>query len=115
MCLLKSEWNKAIDLILGSRCNYNEYTKKAYEVWQNKNDAKEALKVLEGNKCLEMFLLEGLSKYNKDLVGALKVLPRNQRLMYVHAYQSYVWNIMVSKRLKVCFTNRQCLCVHNHK
>lgn len=26
-------------------------------------------------------------------------IPRNNRLMYIHSYQSYVWNNMVSKRI----------------
>jgi len=27
-------------------------------------------------------------------------IPRNMRLMYVHAYQSYVWNTVVSRRVR---------------
>ena len=27
-------------------------------------------------------------------------IPRNMRLMYVHAYQSYVWNSVVSRRFR---------------
>lgn len=29
-------------------------------------------------------------------------IPKNTRLMYVHSYQSYVWNRVVSKRIREC-------------
>jgi len=31
-------------------------------------------------------------------------IPRNLRTMYVHAYQSYLWNLVVSERIKLSAT-----------
>ena len=36
-----------------------------------------------------------------DLFLAAQI-PKNTRLMYVHSYQSYVWNRVVSRRIREC-------------
>ncbi|KAH8860275.1 Pseudouridylate synthase 7 like [Schistosoma japonicum] len=47
---------------------------------------------------IEKTLLLGISKYGKTL-NAIQMLPRNLRQLYVHSYQSFLWNHVASRRM----------------
>merc|ERR1712227_418171 len=98
-------YNNAIDLILKPRDSETlEPMKKARKVWSEEKDAEKALGILRSarkDRSIEGKLLFNLSKKHKnDFVGALEGLPRQQRLLYCHAFQSYIWNKVVSRRIK---------------
>ncbi|MBN1280113.1 MAG: tRNA pseudouridine(13) synthase TruD [Candidatus Thermoplasmatota archaeon] len=48
----------------------------------------------------EKAMLNALIKDSSDFVGALQQLPKNLLLMFVNAYQSYLFNKMLSERLR---------------
>ncbi|XP_034983607.2 pseudouridylate synthase 7 homolog [Zootoca vivipara] len=100
--ILQNNWNEVIDLILKPRPGAEKgYLVKCREEWAKTKDPDAALKKLPMKRCVEGQLLRGLSKYGlKNIVSAFGIIPRNNRLMYIHSYQSYVWNNMVSRRIE---------------
>ncbi|CAD1471262.1 unnamed protein product [Heterotrigona itama] len=100
--LLQGKWNEAIDLILKPREGENdEDLIEARKIYEETKDASAAYKRMRRCNKVEAILLKGLSITNSNNPqGALDLIPRNARLMYIHAYQSFVWNHMVSRRIK---------------
>ncbi len=67
-------------------------------VWDTE-DFKEGLKIYPLNLQFEKAMMNHLIAHPGDYAGAFRVLSPNLQKMFLHAYQSYIFNIILSRRV----------------
>ena len=62
---------------------------------------KKAAELIPRDFFIEKLVIEWLADHPTDFLGAYNRSPKASRLICIHAYQSYIWNMAVSERLSL--------------
>ncbi|MEM4257072.1 MAG: tRNA pseudouridine(13) synthase TruD [Candidatus Diapherotrites archaeon] len=66
-------------------------------------DFKRALREFPKKFRYERIILHHLVKYPRDFVGAFQKLPKHLAYLFTHAYQSYLFNLVINERIRAGF------------
>lgn len=91
--------NAAISFLCGSGNEENEQARQARKDLRETRDFKAALSAYPKHLRFERSMLEHLSDDDKDFIGAFKTLPRQTIMLFVHAFQSHIFNRLLSDRI----------------
>lgn len=90
----------AMEFLCATEGELNEKSVEARKALAEHMDFARALEEFPKHLRPERTMLTWLAKSANDFIGAFRQLPRPTLLMFVHAFQSYLFNEMVSERIK---------------
>ncbi len=100
-CIIEGEFKKGVDLYLGADSEYeSEEFREARRSLRESGDYESALQEYPDVLGFEKAILNHLVAEPDDFVGALENLPKNLLMMFIHAYQSYIFNRILSRRVE---------------
>ena len=114
IAIIKVNFEKAVDIIMSPKAGERENIQKAREAWQKrfedttseeragaeKKVAEHLSRDFQRGMTSELAILQSLARFPLDYKRAFSCIPKTLRMMFVHAFQSFLWNAAVSARLK---------------
>ena len=101
MHILKRDFKKAVMTYIANPLpGEPRQSREPRERLEREMDFGEALEYYPKVYSFERTMIHHLSKNPDDWSGALEVLPDNLRMMFIHAYQSFIFNKVLSERIR---------------
>ncbi|MFX1485668.1 MAG: tRNA pseudouridine(13) synthase TruD [Promethearchaeota archaeon] len=99
--ILKGDFkNSVITFLTGNSIHEKANVNKARRQLNETRNFSEAIEAFPKSLWFEQTVLRILVKNAEDYIGALRALPKRFRMMFVHAYQAYLFNRFLSERIR---------------
>jgi tRNA pseudouridine13 synthase len=99
--ILKRDFKKAVMTYIANPLpNEPEQSRIPRERLEKEMDFNEAMKYYPKIYSFERSMIHHLSSNPEDWAGAIEVIPDNLRMMFIHAYQSFIFNKLLSERIR---------------
>ncbi|HOO04450.1 MAG TPA: tRNA pseudouridine(13) synthase TruD [Methanomassiliicoccales archaeon] len=99
--IVKGDMERAVLLYIGNPSEDEEGpSREAREALERDRDYSAALRTFPRTLTFERMVIGYLERNPEDYAGAIRVLPPNLQMMFVHAYQSYLFNVILSERMR---------------
>jgi len=99
--IIKGKFKDSVITFLAKHSKYERIdVSKVRRRLSKTQDFIEAIEAFPRSLWYERTLLRSLVKNAEDYIGALRALPKRLRMMFVHAYQAYLFNRFLSERIK---------------
>ncbi|MBC7129286.1 MAG: tRNA pseudouridine(13) synthase TruD [Thermoplasmatales archaeon] len=99
--IIKNEMKRAVMTYIGNPMQgEDEESYKARKFLEETEDFEKSLEIYPKKLIFERRIIKHLSENKDDWTGAILKLPKNLIKIFVHAYQSYLFNRILSERIK---------------
>jgi len=99
--ILRGQFREAVRLYVGTPLpGESGPSFQARSHYDETEDPRETLRLFPDSQSFEKAILNHLVQHPGDFVGALLSLPKNLQMMFIHAYQGYLFNRALSRRVK---------------
>lgn len=97
--VLKKNWQGVVETLLMEDTYDNSVNLQKKELYE-KGEYRKAERLLGNKHMIQKNLFAGLARLGTNYCSVFESLPRNSRMIYGHALQSYIWNKATSRRIK---------------
>lgn len=111
--ILNENWQEFVELLLSDQESVAPGSIEARKIWKQTRDPYQTLNKLPHYFVAETAVLKILQNESQQqqtddkfysqnsYLKAIQAIPKNLRMMYGHAYQAYIWNLVASKRIEL--------------